>query len=86
MRVLIERGRLKSAKNFAVRGHKFDHLALNSTNAVTAEAGFTLASPATEVVEFQANLSNLCPRTIRTTKNFSLLQFAPASCRAFNCI
>ena len=35
-----------------MRGHKFNHLVTNSTTAVAGRAGFTLASPATAVVEF----------------------------------
>ena len=47
-------------KTNTVRGHKLDHLALNSTTAVTCKAGFTLASAATAVVEFMAKWSNSC--------------------------
>ena len=38
-----------------MRGHKFNHLAANST--VAGRAGFTLASPAAAVVEFMAKLA-----------------------------
>ena len=48
-----------------MREHKLDRLAINSTTAVAGKAGFTLASAATEVVEFMANGSNLCPHTVR---------------------
>ena len=47
-----------------MRGHKLDHLAINSTTAVAGKAGFTLASAATAVVEFMAMWSNLCPPTV----------------------
>ena len=46
------------------RGHKLDHLALNSTTAVAVEARVTPALPATVVVEFMANWLNLYPRTV----------------------
>ena len=41
-----------------------DHLAINSTTAVAAEARVTPALPATEVVEFMAKWSNLYPHTV----------------------
>ena len=49
---------------FTVRGYKFNHLAINSFSAVTGNAGFTLASAATSVVEFMDKWSNLCPPTV----------------------
>ena len=47
-----------------VRGYKFNHLAINSISAVAGNAGFTLDSAATSVVEFMAMWSNLCPTTV----------------------
>ena len=51
----------KSSKNLTLLGYKFNHLAINSTTAVTRKAGFTLTSVATAVVEFVVKWSNLCP-------------------------
>ena len=42
-----------------VGGHKLDHLAINSTTAVAAEANLNPALPATAAVEFMAKLLNL---------------------------
>ena len=47
-----------------MRGYKYNHLAINSTTAVAGQAGFTLASAATAVVEFMVKWSNLCPLTV----------------------
>ena len=47
-----------------MRGHKLDHLAINSTTAVAGKAGFTLASAATAVVEFMAKWLTLYLRTV----------------------
>ena len=47
-----------------VSGYNLDHLAINSTTAVAGQAGFTLASAATAVVEFMVKWSNLCPLTV----------------------
>ena len=49
-----------------VRGHKLDHLAINSTTAMAGNVGCTLASLATAVVEFMAKRLNLYPRTVST--------------------
>ena len=51
-------------KSITVRGHKLDHLAINSTTIVEGKAGFTLALAATAVVEFMAKWLNLYPRTV----------------------
>ena len=56
-----------------VRGHKLDHLAINSTTAVAGKTGCTLASPATAVIEFMAKWLNLYPSTVSTHFNFNLL-------------
>ena len=47
-----------------VRGYKFNHLAINSTTTVAGNAGVTLASTVTAVVEFMAKWSYLCPPTV----------------------
>ena len=47
-----------------VRRHKLDHLDINSTTAVAGNAGLTLTSAATAVVEYMAKWSNLCLRTV----------------------
>ena len=47
-----------------VCGHKLDHLAINSTTAVAAEARVNPALPATTVVEFMAMWLNLYPPTV----------------------
>ena len=47
-----------------VVGHKFDHLAINSTTAVAAKVGVNLDVPATAVVEFTAKWFNLYPLTV----------------------
>ena len=41
-----------------MRGHKLDHLAINSTTAVAGKGGFTLVSAATVVVEFVSAYGN----------------------------
>ena len=55
---------IKLAYVVTVRGHKLDHLAINSTTAVAGKDGFTLASAATAVVEFMAKWLNLYPHTV----------------------
>ena len=57
--------RIKSLKS-TVRRYKFNHLSINSTTAVAAEARVKPAFPATAVVECMAKWSNLCPRTVTT--------------------
>ena len=54
-----------------VSGHKLDHLALNSTTAVTCKAGCTLASAATAVLEFMAKWLNLYLLTVGAVLNAS---------------
>ena len=47
-----------------MRGYKVNHLAINSTTAVAAEARVNPALPATAVVEFMAKWLTLYPRTV----------------------
>ena len=49
-----------------VGGRRLDHLAINSTTAVAADARVNPALPATAVVEFMAKWLNLYPRTVVT--------------------
>ena len=53
-----------SKKVNTIAGHKFDHLAINSTTRVAAEAGVTPVLPATAVVEFMAKWLYLYLRTV----------------------
>ena len=48
-----------------MRGYKVNHLAINSTTAVAAEARVNPVLPATAVVEFMAKWLTLYPRTVR---------------------
>ena len=50
-------------------------LAINSTTAVAGKSGFTLASHATEVVEFMAKWLNLYPRTVPVLVEIFFRQF-----------
>ena len=47
-----------------VGGYKLNHLTINSTTAVAADARVNPALPATAVVEFMAKWLNLYPRTV----------------------
>ena len=53
-----------SKKVNTVGRHKLDHLAINSTTAVAAEAGVTPVLPATAVVDFMAKWLYLYLRTV----------------------
>ena len=54
-------------------------LVINATTAMAGEAGWTLASPATAVVEFMAKWLNLYPRTVP-----AISQMNPAKMRRAN--
>ena len=47
-----------------VGGHELDHLAINSTTAMAAEARVNPALPVTAVVKFMAKWLTLYPRTV----------------------
>ena len=55
---------LSLLKGCTVGGYIFNHLAINSTTALAAEARVNPALPATSVVESMAKWSNLCPHTV----------------------